>query len=77
MDIKITITHYVMEYVPATYANTISRCTDTSLHANLTSKFLLPLSSLVERRTIEKAEERNAAVGSKVQIWGMRCLMGP
>lgn len=31
------------------------------------SKSLLPLSRLVERRTIEKSEDREAAVGSKVQ----------
>lgn len=66
-----------MDYVPVTHKKKISRHTDTSLHANLTSKFHLPLSSLVERRTIEKAEERKAAVGSKVQIWGMSCYMGP
>ncbi len=34
------------------------------------SKSLLPLSNLVGRRTIEKAENREAAVGSKVQNFG-------
>lgn len=34
------------------------------------SKSLLPLSHLVERRTIEESEDGEAAVGSKVQNLG-------
>lgn len=63
-----------MDYVPTTLQ------THWHIPACLTppAKFLLPLSSLVERRTIEEVEDGERQLsGQKYKIWGVRWKMGP